>query len=217
VDDDEKNSAKTQLTTESSDFTSTDIPKDRIEPSLTRINLELVNEKKNVKIPNIIILNHLLNVQRTKSIPKKNKRNFTNSTEVFNTYETTPIIDQSKQTSYTTLNSNTSELVSPQTPTARRQFSFGRFFSTQSNAESDGNLTPQTTIKISYVDVSNWIRWNVKRLEVEVETEDIANELYANLKLCLSTLQQRPHHLLAFVNPFGGKGNKNRFLSYETA
>jgi len=217
VDDDEKTSTKTQLTTESSDFTSTDIPIDKIKPSLTRISFELVNEKKNVKIPNIIILNHLLNVQRTNSIPKKNKRNFTNSTEVLNTYETTPIIEQSKQTSYTTLNSNISEVVSPQTPTARRQFSFGRFFFTQSNTENDGNLISQTTIKIIYVDVSNWIRWSVKTLEVEVETEDIANELYANLKLCLSTLQQRPHHLLVFINPIGGKGNQNRFLSYETA
>jgi hypothetical protein len=46
-----------------------------------------------------------------------------------------------------------------------------------------------------------------------MDTEDLANELYANLNLCLSTLKQRPHRLLAFVNPLSGKGMEKLFLS----
>ena len=214
IDDSDEDSTNTQLPTESSDFTSTDILRDAIKPSLTQIKFELVNEKKHANIPKIIALNHLLNVQQTTSISKKNRRNFNNSTEVINTYRTTtPITEQSRQTSYTTLNTNISGVVETPIPTPRRQFSFGRLFSAQPNTETEANLLCKATIKISYVDVSNWIRWNVKRLEVEFETEDIANELYINLNLCLSTLKQRPHHLLAFVNPVGGKGNKNRFCT----
>ncbi|CAF0725979.1 unnamed protein product [Adineta steineri] len=202
-DDDKKNSTDTQL----SSFTSTDISKESIKPSLTQIKFQLINEKKNTNTSKIIILNQLLNVQQTKIITKKTRRNFNISTEVLNTYGTiTPIVEQSKQTSCTTLNTQISEIVVPQTPIISRQFSFGRFFSTQSNPDDKLNPTYKSIVKINYVDISNSIRWNIKRLEVEVETEDIANELYMNLNLCLSTLTQRPQNLLVFINPFGGKG-----------
>ncbi|CAF1113656.1 unnamed protein product [Adineta steineri] len=202
-DDDKKNSTDTQL----SSFTSTDISKESIKPSLTQIKFELINEKKNTNNSKIIILNQLLNVQQTRIITKKTRRNFNISTEILNTYgTTTPIVEQSKQTSCTTLNTQISEIVVPQTPRISRQFSFGRFFSTQSNPDDKLNPTYKSIVKINYVDISNSIRWNIKRLEVEVETEDIANELYMNLNLCLSTLTQRPRNLLVFINPFGGKG-----------
>ncbi|CAF0978520.1 unnamed protein product [Adineta steineri] len=202
-DDDKKNSTDTQL----SSFTSTDISKESIKPSLTQIKFELINEKKNTNTSKIIILNQLLNVQQTRIITKKTRRNFNISTEVLNTYGTiTPVVEQSKQTSCTTLNTQISETVVPQTPRISRQFSFGRFFSTQSNPDDKLNPTYKSIVKINYVDISNSIRWNIKRLEVEVETEDIANELYMNLNLCLSTLTQRPRNLLVFINPFGGKG-----------
>ncbi|CAF3532786.1 unnamed protein product [Adineta steineri] len=202
-DDDKKNSIDTQL----SSFTSTDISKESIKPSLTQIKFELINEKKNTNTSKIIILNQLLNVQQTRIITKKTRRNFNISTEVLNTYGTiTPIVEQSKQTSCTTLNTQISEIVVPQTPRISRQFSFGRFFSTQSNPDDKLNPTYKSIVKINYIDISNSIRWNIKRLEVEVETEDIANELYMNLNLCLSTLTQRPRNLLVFINPFGGKG-----------
>ncbi|CAF4411592.1 unnamed protein product, partial [Adineta steineri] len=146
------------------------------------------------------------NVQQTRIITKKTRRNFNISTEVLNTYGTiTPIVEQSKQTSCTTLNTQISEIVVPQTPIIARQFSFGRFFSTQSNPDDKLNPTYKSIVKINYIDISNSIRWNIKRLEVEVETEDIANELYMNLNLCLSTLTQRPRNLLVFINPFGGR------------
>jgi hypothetical protein len=208
VDDNDQNSTDIQSTTDSSDFTSPDIPIDTIIPSLTRINFELINDKKNTNIPKTIILNHLLNVQQINATSNKNKRNFNNSNEIIDTNDTaTQEFEQSKKTSYTTLNTAISEVAVPETPAIRRQFSFRTLFSIQTFAESELNLLSKTIIKISYVDVSNSIRWNIKKLEVEVETDDIANELYTNLNLCLSALTQRPHHLLVFVNPIGGKGN----------
>jgi hypothetical protein len=133
----------------------------------------------------------------------------------------TPVNEQSQQTSYTTLNTTISQLSASQTPIPtptpkpRRQFSFRRFLSTQSNIDNETNFTSKIGIHINYVDVLNSIRWTVKTLKVELTSEDLATELYMNLNLCLSTLKQRPRHLLAFVNPFGGKGKTNRFLSYE--
>ena len=79
--------------------------------------------------------------------------------------------------------------------------------------DSESILLSKTIIKINYVDVSNSIQWNIKNLELEIDTEDIANELYTNLNLCLSTLTQRPRHLLAFVNPIVGKGEKLIFYN----
>jgi hypothetical protein len=99
---------------------------------------------------------------------------------------------------------------SSQTTLKRRQFSFGRFFSSPSNRDTEIIALYKTLIKIHYVDVSNSIRWNIKSLELEMDTEDIANELNLNLFLCLSTLKQRPRSLLAFVNPLSGKGMKKK-------
>lgn len=191
-----------------SDFTSPDIPIDTIIPSLTRINFELLNKTKNTNIPNTIILNHLLNVQQTQTISNKNRKNFDNITQITNTCDTTtPIFNQSLQASQTTLNTYASQTSASQTPTPRRQFNFGRFFSTQSATyDSEINLTAKTGIIIKYVEILNSIRWNIKRFQIDVKTEDVANELYTNLNLCLSTLTQRPRNLLAFINPFGGKG-----------
>jgi len=211
TDDDERNANNVQFDTDSSDFTSPDIPIDTIIPSLTGVNFELINKKKDTNIPKTIILNHLISVQQTQTIPNRNRKNFSDSYEVININDTTtPIIEQSLQTSYTTLNTNISEFLAPTTP---QQSGFGKLLSTQSFTCSETNSIFKTIVNINYVDISNSIRWNIKTLKLEFETEDIANELYANLNLCLSLLKQRPSHLLAFVNPFGGKGKKkSRFL-----
>ncbi|CAF0996043.1 unnamed protein product [Adineta steineri] len=209
-DQDEKidiiSSKNVQLRTDSLDITGTDIPFNRIKPNLTRLNFELLNDKKiNNNIPNTIILNHLLNIQQTASISKKSNRNFSNSLQL-QTFDvsdrntdvkTIPIFEQSQDSSQTQLTSNNSK---------SGQFSFRRFFSSLSDSNSEAILLSKTTIKINYVDVSNSIRWNIKSLELEMDTEDVANELYSNLNLCLTTLVQRPHRLLAFVNPLSGKG-----------
>ncbi|UJR33624.1 hypothetical protein I4U23_021059 [Adineta vaga] len=209
VDDPESDPTQTQTTTttESADFTSPEISIENIDPSLTRIKFESINRKKNMNVSKIIILNHLLNVQQTKFKTRKIKRNFNISTDQINTFETISIAEQSKQTSCTTLNRSTSETNVPPTSTILpRSFSLSRLFFGQLSIDTEANLVYKSTVKISYIDVSNSIRWSVKRLEFEVESEDVANELCVNLQLCLSTLTQRPSHLLAFVNPVGGKG-----------
>jgi hypothetical protein len=197
--------------TDSFDFTATDIPINQIKPSLTRLHFELLTGKKpnNNNIPETIILNHLLNVKQTVSRPKKyNSNNLQtpslNLSDRSPTITTKPILEQSQETNHTASTSNSSQI-----NFKRRQFSFGRFFSSLSTPDSESSIL----IKINYVDVSNSIRWNVKSLELEMDTEDLANELYANLNLCLSTLKQRPHRLLAFVNPLSGKGMEKLFLS----
>jgi hypothetical protein len=214
IDDQNENSnLVSSSATDSSDFTSVDIPINHIKPSLTRLNFQLIDEKKiNNNIPETIILNHLLNVKQTVSIPRKTTTNFidslqTPSLELFGgslNIRSTPILEQSQQT----LTSDSS-----QTTFKRQQFSFKKFFSLSSNQDNESILLHKTLIKINYVDVSNSIQWNIKILELEMDTEDIANELYSNLNLCLSTLKQRPRRLLAFVNPLSGKGMK-KFRSF---
>jgi hypothetical protein len=217
VDDQNENSniippENSQLVTNSLDLTSIDIPINHIKPSLTRLNFELLDEKKiNNNIPQTIILNYLLNVKQTTSVPRKFTKSFSNSLQTPSLEisgrslndRTTPVLEQSRQTSHITLNSDGSQAV-----LQRRQFSFRRFFSLSTNTDNEAVLFFKTLIKINYIDVSDSIRWSIKSLELEMDTEDIANELYANLNLCLSTLKQRPRRLLAFVNPLSGKGTK---------
>ncbi|CAF3737358.1 unnamed protein product [Rotaria sp. Silwood1] len=199
-----------QLKTDSLDFTATSIPINHIEPSLTRLNFELLNEKKsNNNIPTTITLNHILNVQQTISSPKKLNRNFSSSLPLSSLEITnrnisppnSPILEQSSETNRIILTSINSPIIFK-----RQQFSFRRFLSSLSNTDSDAILLYKTMIKIKYIDITNSIQWNIKCLELEMDTEDIATELYTNLNLCLSTLKQRPRRLLAFVNPLSGKG-----------
>lgn len=212
VDNNEKNS-----TYISSDFTSSSISIDDIIPSLTRLNFELVNDRKNTNIPKMIVLNHLLSVEQTQVSSNRDRDMFNSTYDLYDINETvTPIEEQSsQQTSQTTLKTQLSELTIPPTIAVRRQFNFTRIFSTQSFTDSETNLIFKTVIHIRYIDVSNSIRWTIKKLKIDVETEDIANELYTNLNLCLSKLEQRPRHLLAFVNPFGGKGKKKQIIHLE--
>ncbi|CAF5073305.1 unnamed protein product, partial [Rotaria magnacalcarata] len=187
----------------------TDISLDNIIPSITRLCFEPINEKKNTIVPEVISLNHLLSVQQLTKVPNKNRRNFNdNNKPIDRNIMVTTMNESSQQTSCATLNTLVSENAVQQTPKIRRQASRRRFFSNQSYIDCEIDPIYKTGIKIRYVDVSNLIRWSVKKLEIEMETEDITNELYFNLNLCLSTLEQRPHKLLAFVNPFGGKGNR---------
>ena len=202
------------LATESIDFTSTDIPLESIRPASTRLSFELIDEKRTGShIPDTIILNHLLNVKQTASLPSKDRKSFQTSSERSSleaskrsvSTRATPTLEQSQETSQITITPNSSEVI-----LKRRPFSFGRLFSQQSNTASEIIQLFKTLITIDYVDVSNSIRWNVKHLECRMETEDLANELYANLNLCLSTLKQRPRRLLAFVNPLSGKGRREK-------
>jgi hypothetical protein len=210
---DDKNENSDIISSENiTDFQSIDIPIHHIKPSLTRLNFELLDEKKlNNNIPQTIILNHLLNVKQTVSLRKKYNKNLsltpqTSSLDISDkntNSKTTSILEQSQHTSHITLSSNDSQIFSK-----RRQFSFRNFFSSSTNSNNENILLFKTLIKINYVDVSNSIQWTIKHLELEMDTEDMANELYANLNLCLSTLKQRPRRLLAFVNPLSGKGRR---------
>jgi len=83
IDDNEQNLNNIQCDTDSSDFISSDISIDSIIPSLTRINFELVNDRKNTNIPKTIILNHLLSVQQTQIIPNRNRKYFNNNNNEF--------------------------------------------------------------------------------------------------------------------------------------
>jgi hypothetical protein len=203
--DDDCSDLSSQVETDSLDFTSIELPINRVKPSFTRLSFELLDDKKvNNNIPQTIPLNHLLNVKQTISSPKKyNKTPQTPSLGASS--RNSPIVDLSRETSQITLTPDSS-----QTTLKRRQFSFGRFFSSPSNRDTEIIALYKTLIKIHYVDVSNSIRWNIKSLELEMDTEDIANELNLNLFLCLSTLKQRPRSLLAFVNPLSGKGMKKK-------
>jgi hypothetical protein len=214
VDDKHENSEiKLQLPNNDLDLTSTDIPIHQIKSSLTRLNFELLDnaKKTNNNIPQTIILNHLLNVKQTTSSSKKYNKSFSQDLQTPSLemspgsirMKTTPVLYQSQEPS-----EMPSTSASPQVSLTRRQFSFRKLFSSSTNQESETILLYKTLIQIYYVDVSNSIRWNIKTLELEMDTEDIANELYANLNLCLSTLTQRPRRLLAFVNPLSGKGMK---------
>jgi hypothetical protein len=205
-----------QLATDSLDFTSIDIPINHIKPSVTRLNFQLVDENKiyNNNIPQTIILNHLLNVKQTLLLPKNSNKNpssglQTPSLEISGTC-TTPTLEQSEESAYITSTPTGSQVI-----LKRRQFSFKRFFSSSSSKDSDAILLFKTVIKISYVDVSNSVRWNIKTLELEMDSEEIASELAANLNLCLSTLTQRPHRLLAFVNPLSGKGTNKNLMEFH--
>ena len=212
--DDRLNQSATpvQLATDALEFTSTNIPIQHIHPSLTRLDFQFLDEKKSCNnIPQTIALNHLLTVKQAVALPKKVLRNLSNpiqspSLDVSGrsiSARTTPILGRSQDTSQTALTHSTS-----QNGFKRRQFSFTRLFSSSTNQDTDAILLHKTLIRISYVDVSNSIRWNMKSLELELDTEDVANELYTNLNLCLSTLKQRPRSLLAFVNPLSGKGRR---------
>ena len=201
---DELNSTDDRLP---SPFTSVDIPLTLIQPSLTRIDFQWIDEKKTKNnIPPSITLHHLLNVQQTVSLLSKAKnkadRSSLEASSRSTTASATPTIEQSQDTAQI----STTPTGTHQVLLKRRPFSFGRFFSTQSKSSSEVILLSKTSIQIDYIDVSDSIRWNIKSLELEMDTEEVASELCANLNLCLSTLKQRPRRLLAFVNPLSGKG-----------
>jgi hypothetical protein len=185
-------------------------------PSLTRLKFELVNDKKNTD-PKIIALNHLISIKQVQ-VSSNRDGDMLNSTYDLQNYSelAAPIEEESQQASQTTLKTQVSQLTVPPTPNRGRQYKFRRMFSTQSFADTERNFAIKTAIHIYYVDVSNSIRWNIKKLKIGIENEDIiSNELYTNLNLCLSSLKQRPRNLLAFVNPFGGKGKNSRLLTWE--
>ncbi|CAF1010634.1 unnamed protein product [Rotaria magnacalcarata] len=200
-----------QFKNDSFEFTPTNIPIDYVKPSFTRLNFQLLNEKNtNNNIPETITLNHLLNVQQTTPLSRKSNKNLTQSVQTPSPERSTDrntnsictsILSQPGDTTQTTLTSNNSEVLFK-----HKQFSFRSFFSSLSNPNSGFTSLLKTLVKIKYVDVSNSIQWKVKSLELELDTEDVAYELYLNLNLCLSILKQRPHRLLAFVNPLSGKG-----------
>ncbi|CAF0779218.1 unnamed protein product [Rotaria sordida] len=216
VDNNDQNSTNTQITTDSSTSIPNDITIDSIIPSLTRLHLIPVNEQKLTLVPREIILDHILSVKQTNTRLNGNRKHSSDISEINNiNFTRTSSIEQSRRTSYSTLSSLISTVTVPRISTIRRPPSLARLFSIQSRRDSEAHLMHKTLVKLSYVDVSNSIRWNIKRLEIEVDTKDIADTLQLKVNLCLSTLKQRPHRLLAFVNPFGGKG-RARFVYDKT-
>lgn len=204
---DELNSTDERLTSPSP-FAPIDIPLNSIQPSLTRIDFQWIDEKKTQtnNIPPSITLHHLLNVQQTVSLPSKSKnkadRSSLEASSRSTTAPTTPTIEQSQDTAQISLTPNGTQ----QVLLKRLPFSFERFFSTQSKNSGEAILLSKTSIQIDYIDVSDSIRWTIKTLALEMDTEEVASQLFADLNLCLSTLKQRPRRLLAFVNPLSGKG-----------
>ena len=204
---DDRNSSKA----DSAPFTANNIPIQQIRPAVTQVNFECINEDKRSTtiLPKSLMLNYILKVHQSQVIWKNNLKKVSASMDAINDCSLpNPALDQGQQDSQATLSTVLSEVDTPQIP---QQRSFARFFSTQSNVDNQTVTKMKSSIKLSYVDVSNSIRWNVKRLELEFETEALANELHANLTLCLATLTQRPTRLLVFVNPLCGKGEKNYF------
>lgn len=201
---------------DSLELSATSIPIKHIIPSSTRLNFQLLNESKiNTNFPETIILNHLLTVQQTTPLPKRFSKKLTQSLQTpslegsnrsVNPLTDASTLEQSGQISYITFSTNESPVLFK-----RRQFSFRKFFSLPSNTDSETILLFKTLIKIKYIDVSNSTQWRIKCLELEMDTESIADELYSNLNLCLSTLRHRPRRLLAFVNPLSGKGRRKIF------
>ena len=213
-DDSEVNIFDSALSTTSSlKMTSTTIPINCIQAALIRLDFQLLDEKKSTNhIPKTINLNHLLNVEQTTSLPSTNLNHNSqrSSLEVFDRTTKSQAISTSEQQSL-----GTGHTTLPfQETWNRRQGSFPTFFSSLLNSDSKSNLLVKTSIKIKYVDVSNLMQWKIKSLELVMDSEDIANELHVRLDLCLSTLKQRPHRLLVFVNPLSGKGmNKLKHIS----
>ena len=201
-DDNEQSSTNASFETNSTDSEFNVFPVDSIDPSLTRINLELIAGKKNTNIPKTIPLNHVLNVEQIQFAANKYQEYLD---------DTKPTITkQSPKSNKISMKKQLSEVILARTPILRRQMNFGRFFSTQSYTSSQVNYTLQTRICLSYVDMSNSIRWNVNKIMFDLDSEDMGNELYVNLDQLLLTLKQRPRSLLAFVNPFGGKGRDRK-------
>ena len=210
VDNNGRNSTSTQLTTNSPEFTSTDISMNIITSSLTLLNFESVSKQTNIFIPKTIIFNHLVNIQRKTSQSNQDNRYADNSSNVEERNKTTiSTIEQSREASSTALNTNVLEPVRSQMSKAYRRDNLRKLFSTQSHRDMKTDLMFKSMIELNYIDASNSVPWKMKSLKLEFETEDVADNLYNNLNFCLSALKQRPHHLLVFVNPFGGKGEKN--------
>ena len=203
---DDQNSSNT----DSIPFTPTDISTEQIIPAVTQLNLEYLNEgkKSTTALPKSIMLNCLLDVQHSQVIWKNNRKKISTSVDSVNDLGiSTPALNQASQR---TLDTIVSEADTPQAPVVKRQRSLARFFSTQSNVDNETVSKVKSLVKLSYVDVSNSVRWRIKRLELNFDSEALAKELHANVKLCLSTLTQRPTHLLVFVNPLCGKGKGRR-------
>lgn len=203
------NDDRNSSSTDSIQFTPTDICIEQIIPAVTQINLECLNEhkKSTTALPKSIMLNCLLDVQHCQVIWKNNRKKISASVDAVNDLGiSTPALNQASQT---TLDTIVSEADISQVPIVNRQRSFARFFSTQSNVDNETTSKVKSLVKLSYVDVSDSVRWSVKRLELNFDTEALAKKLHASVKLCLSTLTQRPTRLLVFVNPLCGKGKES--------
>lgn len=184
--------------TKTSEFTPTLLSINSIRSTITKINIESIDNRKHSKYSKIISINSLLSIQQVETVASRNRKEFSGVNR-----ESFDEIEPSRQNNGQTFERKKSD---GEKSTTARQFSFSRIFSSQTYLDSQLDLSSKTMIIIKYIDVSNSIRWNIKRLKLCVETEDIANELYMNLNTCLSVLKQRPRNLLAFINPFGGKG-----------
>ena len=194
----------------SEQFTGTDLSPDKIKPTLTHLHFELADpHRKSSALPKTIRLNQLLNVVYVKSVSNRQQKHAFTSVDTMNSPDPSrDAMEKSQETLSTMLNKSRSEMNVAQPPARNQQFSWGTFLSRQTTINgSRTDLIRRSAIRLCYVDVSNSIQWHVKKLELELETETMAVDLYRNLNLCLSTLVERPRYLLVFVNPCCGKGN----------
>lgn len=184
-------------------FTGTDILPEQIKPTLTQINFELTDPyRKSSALPQSIRLNQLLNVVYVKSVTNRQEKQAFTSDDTLNTKSISrEAIEESQETLYTMLKKSRSDV------NVKQQSSWGSHLSRQTTVNnSRPDFTRISSVRLSYVDVSNSIHWSIKKVELKFDTETMAVDLYRNLNVCLTTLIERPRYLLVFVNPCCGKG-----------
>ena len=209
------NSTGTLLPENSDEFTSTEISTHGVIPSLTQLNFESTELIQTMVIPEKISLNNLLKVEKTSVASRSVQQQFSNnSTMVTTTVRTKPLTTNIPKSHSRVFGRSISDMGIQRENRISRQTSLKKFLSKMSSSHSKTDCTTRAVVKISYIDVSNSY-WKIKRLELEVESDEVANELCTNLDNCLSTLKQRPHHLLVFINPSAGRGKSNRKFSQE--
>ncbi|CAF1097835.1 unnamed protein product, partial [Didymodactylos carnosus] len=117
-----------------------------------------------------------------------------------------PIINAEDQEALTSispiLTDKSTELSSESAPS----MSHRAFAPIEEDTGIDDQEQKSKTCLLTYTDTKSPFRWILKRLVIELKTNEEADIFCMQLTKCLSMLKERPKHLLAFVNPLCGKG-----------
>ena len=78
--------------------------------------------------------------------------------------------------------------------------------STQETNKNDKVSSSESTkVELSYVDISESFIWKLKRIQLDMDPT-LVQQLCLISSQCLPKLNNRPRHLLVFINPECGKG-----------